>query len=215
MFDDDSLRSQASLVAIEPHPSKKDRLVITFAGDLWREVDRSLFQKHQEALKASLNSEELEKAFKALERQQTRLYALRRISQQAISERTLIRALQLRLIAPETIEAVLVDFRQKGYLNDTEWARQYAASLQRKRMGPRAIAQKLAIKGIPKETIQAVLGSEEGQEEAILALLETRYRSRDLKDPKERQKVIASLARRGFEFEAILAAFTKYKKRVD
>lgn len=206
MFVDSTSRTQAVLITLEAHPQKKNRLVITFEGDFWREVDRYFFQKHMEALQGCQNHEELQTLFLSFEKQHARLFALRKISQQSISERTLADALKRRLITPETIEAILAELREKGYLNDAEWAKQYAASLQRKSLGPRAIAQKLAFKGIGKETIQAAVGTGNGQEEAILALLNTRYRSRNLKDPKERQKVIASLFRRGFEFEAILSS---------
>lgn len=207
MSDDGTSRCEACIVAFRPHPTKKNRLIIACNDEPWKEIDLVFFQSQQGVLEACQEIKELEKKFTLLEFQQARLYGIRRISQQALPKQALVRALSLRLISPETIQKVITDFCARGYLNDQEWTRQFVASQLRKNLGPRAIAQKLSFKGIGKKEIEASLtfaGVVDHQEEGIRQLLATRYRSRDLKNPKERQKVIASLARRGFQFEAIL-----------
>jgi SOS response regulatory protein OraA/RecX len=47
------------------------------------------------------------------------------------------------------------------------------------------------------------LDGSESQEKHVLHLLKTRYSSRDLTQFKERNKVIASLIRKGFSFSII------------
>lgn len=136
-----------------------------------------------------------------------RSYALRRISKQALPTKSLVRSLERRGISPETIQRVIVDFETHGFLNDLEWSKSFVRTQRAKKVGPRAIAQKLAAKGFGREEIAKVVQEDdtaESQSVAIAALLATRYRARDLSDYKERGKVIASLMRRGFDFDEIM-----------
>lgn len=69
-------------------------------------------------------------------------------------------------------------------------------------MGPNAILRKLAGKGIASEdAFEAVqdLLDPEAQKEQIAHLLSTRYRRHDLSDFASREKVTASLVRKGFD----------------
>ncbi|MEI8124446.1 MAG: regulatory protein RecX [Parachlamydiaceae bacterium] len=138
---------------------------------------------------------------------QAKKYALRRLSLQAVLSNKLARSLRDRLVSEETVERVIKDLTALGLLNDDEWSASFVRQQTRRKMGPRAIAQKLANKGIRGEGLNKALegvGAASEQEAAVDQLLETRYRKRDLSDPKERQKVIASLIRRGFDFSLIL-----------
>jgi len=102
-------------------------------------------------------------------------------------------------------EQLLEEFQQLGYLNDTAWLASFVRVQRARRYGSRTIALKLMQKGFSKEQIAAALASDDPADEgaAIQKLLESRYRSRDLKNPRERQKVVASLMRRGFSLDLI------------
>ena len=136
-----------------------------------------------------------------------KLYAMRRLSRQSMLSSALAKALQQRSISEEIIEHLIVEFTRLGYLNDEAWVEGYVRGQTRRKQGPRAIAAKLINKGIARDEVSEVLSplkSDEQQKSAILDLLATRYKQRDLKDQRERQKVIASLMRRGFNLSAIL-----------
>jgi SOS response regulatory protein OraA/RecX len=77
----------------------------------------------------------------------------------------------------------------------------FLRQLQRKRLGPSQIRLRLLAKGISAELIQELLETElraDHSSTSIQELLEGRYRSRDLRDPKERQRVASALLRKGF-----------------
>lgn len=67
------------------------------------------------------------------------------------------------------------------------------------------ILSKLRQKGLSPQTLSHIEPSLSPTEEfnAIQHLLETRYRSKDLKDRKTRQKVFAALMRKGFSYEQV------------
>ncbi|MGA8165349.1 MAG: RecX family transcriptional regulator, partial [Waddliaceae bacterium] len=76
--------------------------------------------------------------------------------------------------------------------------------------GPQKIARKLKERKIQEKDIHQALEKWERpqlQKERILALLASRYRTCDLNNPKDKQKVIASLFRRGFDLDQIHEAF--------
>lgn len=102
------------------------------------------------------------------------------------------------------IETLLLECQNLGYVDDAQWLASFVRSQRAKRYGKRTIALKLMQKGFSHDDISHALAEEgEDEETAIRHLLQNRYRSRDMRDPRERQKVIASLARRGFSFATI------------
>lgn len=109
----------------------------------------------------------------------------------------------------EIVEQVINELVQLGYLNDAEWTESYVNRLSH-RYGPRMIKQKLRMKGI-EENSSISENSSEDQKENIKHLLETKYRTKSLNDPKERQKVIASLMRRGYDLDSVLSLFREIR----
>lgn len=102
------------------------------------------------------------------------------------------------------IESLLEECQRLGYIDDTQWLASFVRTQRAKRYGKRVIALKLFQKGFSEKDISQALSEEGGDEEtAIRQLLQSRYRSRDMSDPRQRQKVIASLARRGFSLTSI------------
>ncbi|MEI8365282.1 MAG: RecX family transcriptional regulator [Parachlamydiaceae bacterium] len=132
--------------------------------------------------------------------------ALRRLSMQAMLSNQLAIFLQKRQFTQEVIERVIKDLTTLELLNDTEWSASFVRSQSRRKLGPRAIAQKLARKGVRGESLEkAIEGSWDASEQKAMIhqLLQTRFSKRDLSDPKERKKVAASLVRRGFDLSLI------------
>jgi regulatory protein len=94
-----------------------------------------------------------------------------------------------------------------GFLNDDEWTASFVRGQSNRKVGPRAIAQKLASKGVRGEKLEQALENSwnpSEQKALITSLLKSRYAKKNLSDFKERQKVIASLMRKGFDFSAIM-----------
>ena len=95
-------------------------------------------------------------------------------------------ALQEKDASLNTTEKVITEFEQLGYLNDAEWLESFLRRMQREKKGSQYTDCK------------------DNEVQSIERLLATRYRQKNLAAAKERQKVIASLARKGFTLGNIL-----------
>ena len=100
-----------------------------------------------------------------------------------------------------------------GLLDDERYARTYAGELLRnKHMSARGIRQQLAMKGIAHDIAEVVVEELElDPVENILELLQTKYRTRDLTDDKQRRRTIAALARLGYSQSDIYSALEQNK----
>ncbi len=123
-----------------------------------------------------------------------------------------------REFPPDIVASVLSHLEQLGYLNDEEFARQWAASRVRTRgFGRRRIEQELRSKGVSasliKETIAALL---EEAPEAEVARKEAEKKLRTLSrfEPEVRRRRIAGhLERKGFPPEIIYDILRQMRER--
>lgn len=188
-----------------PHGSHRDVFVIEVDEEPRQEVHAAIFGKKPKLPLDFTSLEEFDEAFAVLEYRQAKQYVIRRLAAQQLPSTILADNLRERLVSEPVIEQLLEEFRSLGYINDEEWIEGFIRRQLRRKLGPRAIAQKLAVKGLKEESVEMVetVSSEESQKELIQALLTTKYVKRNLSDAKERQKVVASLARRGFSLSVI------------
>lgn len=196
-----------------PNNDKKSTLSILVDGEPWRLIHTSIFGYHHPLplCKECPDLDHLIQTFNTLEYQQAKQYALKRLSQMSMPSTTLSKSLQQKLVSKPTITRIIHDLNAAGYLNDNEWIASFIRLQKGKKMGPKAIAQKLAAKGLPTDQLtdqlNESLADEQSRDEqihSIQQLLKTRYRSRNLSKFDEKRKVIGSLARRGFDLDIIL-----------
>ncbi len=131
-----------------------------------------------------------------------RQWALKKIASQPVLSKQLEKSLYERSVSRATVEQIISDFKRLGYLNDEEWIASFVRVQKLKKVGPQMIVQKLKMKGAPEELIAPHM-EDNSTKERIKELLATKYAKRDLSDYKERQKVVASLARKGYSFEDV------------
>ncbi|MGH7496226.1 MAG: regulatory protein RecX [bacterium] len=135
--------------------------------------------------------------------------AYRLLGMRARSEKELRDALARAGYNDEVIARVLEECRQKRFVDDTDFARQFVQSRLRQRPTGRARLQlELQQKGLAAETVSAVLGEvfENAETTARLAdqLAEKlRKRLAALPPQKARQRLVDHLRRRGFDWETI------------
>lgn len=134
-----------------------------------------------------------------------RSYVIRRLALRSFSTQELSTLLRKKKAAPELIEATVEEFLALGYLNDEAWLESFLAYCSRKKLSPHAIAQKLYQKGYSQTQIETITTPLDTKA-SLTQLLATKYKNRDLANYKERQKVIASLSRKGFSLEDIFSA---------
>ena len=111
--------------------------------------------------------------------------------------------------AQERIESVVQSLKKEGYINDAQFALNWALTLQNRGKSRRWIASKLREKGVHGESVSAALDVLDGQtdnweEEAARAYAEKRrlgqYRIPEDSSWERRQKDLAAMTRAGFGF---------------
>lgn len=146
-----------------------------------------------------------EAAFDALLRERSYPFALERavslLAVRARTERELRDALRQCAYSEAVIDRVIARMDEAGYIDDADFASQWAASRTGKGLGARRIAMELRQKGVDAEHIEQALGQldeEERMESAVRAARKA-TRGKELSSPADRQKVFAALMRRGYD----------------
>ncbi len=108
----------------------------------------------------------------------------------------------------QIVEEVLVKLEGYGYLNDKQFAKDFAASqLRGKPIGKRVLQQKLAMKKLDKETIQAAIETvfeETPETEVIERAIAKRLRLKGKPETREDSKKFYDyLLRQGFSYDVV------------
>ena len=105
-------------------------------------------------------------------------------------------ALRKNAYPERTIARVMARLDEAGYINDTDFAEQWAASRTTKGMGARRIRMELRQKGVDSEAIDEALSAIDHDDMLSGALKAARKAA----SGKDRQKIFAALARRGYGY---------------
>lgn len=146
-----------------------------------------------------------EAAFEALLRERSYPFALERavslLAVRARTERELRDALHQCAYSEAVIDRVISRMNEAGYIDDADFASQWAASRTGKGLGTRRIVMELRQKGVDAEQIEQALGQIDEKErmESALRAAQKAARGRELSSPADRQKVFAALMRRGYD----------------
>ena len=140
------------------------------------------------------------------------LLAMRPRTQQEIAD-----ALRKNAYPERTIACVMARLDEAGYINDSDFAEQWAASRTNKGMGSRRIRMELRRKGVGSEAIDEALSAIDEDDLLSGALKAARKAAsgKDLFDPKDRQKILAALARRGYGYTEAKQALDMLKEEIE
>lgn len=187
-----------------PKGHQKEILTICIDGDPWRDIHTAVYGRQPKFPEcASLDQWKL--IFEEIEYKKGKFYLLRRLSAQNYHSLQLTKLMTDRLIHPKTVHKLIHECQNWGVLDDQGWIESFIR-LQRKRHGLPIILAKLKMKGFTQdilEQIQEEFKDADSDKEAISKLLATKYRSKDLTQFTVKQKVIASLLRRGYSYDSI------------
>lgn len=124
------------------------------------------------------------------------------LAMRARTERELRESLRLAAYPEPVIERVIERMNEAGYIDDTDFAKNWAASLASKGLGARRIGMELRQKGVGQETIEATLSEidEDDLWEGALQSARKASRGKDLSSPSDKQKIAAALLRRGYDY---------------
>lgn len=116
------------------------------------------------------------------------------------SRAEIVKTLKDRGFLPQVIDATIEKLEQYGYLNDEAFARELVRSYPS--LGSRAIAQKLAQKGVSAKIIDQLLAeiNVEDEEKTAQKVAQKFVKTRS-NDKNLRQKLFRHLCSKGFSFE--------------
>lgn len=105
----------------------------------------------------------------------------------------------------DTVDMVLYKLEKEGLVDDEAFAREWAAARMRHQMGRSRILRELMQKGVSRDTAEravAELDEEEGDAAAVALAQKLLRRYADEADAKKAMaKLMAAMARRGYDFE--------------
>lgn len=194
-------------VSFVPKEGRRELWQILVDDEDWRDVHRTIFGA-KPLFPPLAPGSDFRAIFDGYEHRRVKNYVLWRLSKQSYHSEQLSKMLRERLVQEKTIHSVLKELQESGYLDDEAWLKAFVRS-QQKRYGLPLILSKLRMKGLSAQTLQHLSedrSNPEDELDAIRHLLQTRYRLKDLADYKTRQKVFASLVRKGFSFDQVKAA---------
>lgn len=124
------------------------------------------------------------------------------LASRARTEKEIVDALKRNAYPETAIARVMARLHEEGYINDAAFCDQWVLARSAKGMGARRIRQELQYKGVSRQEVDQALASidEDEMYEAALAVARKASRGKNLADPGDRRKVLAALARRGYEF---------------
>ena len=108
----------------------------------------------------------------------------------------------------EIVDDVIAKLEEYGYLNDEQFAKDFAASkIRQKPQGKRVLRQKLAFKKIPKETAETALEKvfeETPEADLVEAAIKKRVRLKGKPETREdTKKFYDFLLRQGFSYDLV------------
>lgn len=128
--------------------------------------------------------------------------AISLLASRARTENEIVDALRQNAYPEQAIARVMARLQEEGYIDDTAFAEQWISVRMSKGMGARRIRQELRLKGVNQDEIEEALASADEDEmlNAAVRMADKASRGKNLSDPADRQKIIAALARRGYDF---------------
>jgi regulatory protein len=119
------------------------------------------------------------------------------------TEQELVRKLKDGGYPKEAVDYAVGFVKEHRFINDENYGRRYVEYNSR-RKSQKQIQYELKRKGLDKEVIRDILEEQPVDEESqIKAYIRKKCRNPEEMDLKERSKVIAALARKGFSYEAV------------
>jgi regulatory protein len=143
--------------------------------------------------------------------ERARALAWRALNRRDRTELELRGILAEKRVAPEEAAAVVAELVDGGFIDDAAFARRFAEDRRRlDAWGAERIERRLRALGVAPEHVAAALGSDhEAELAAALALLRRRVPAVPT-TPRERDRALGILVRRGYELELAHDALRRY-----
>ena len=202
----DRLASAGIVVSAEPVSTRDKRILLQLDTQQEWPIERRAWAESGINIGDVVTVETIQRLFDAEDRVAAGNSAARLLGMRSRSATELRKALELRGYPDHIAREVIIDFTERGYLDDAEFARRWITV--RSEMAPRStklLGRELRAKGVDLDVI------EESLEEADLDDVETATRlashrlerMKGLAPDVQRRRIIGFLERRGFGWDAI------------
>lgn len=188
--------------SITPHHSYKLLYVILKDDTEWRTVHQSIVRANFLKWPIECSSEmEWRSMWGAVEMKGAKAFALRRLTKKSYSSFELEKLLKQHFVSTHIIDTLLQEFKEKQLLDDNDWIESFVQKEIRQKLSPRMIFAKLKMKGLPSEMIHECLKRTytDNAKKQVLQMLIEKEKSKD------KRKIVAKLARKGFQIDDILS----------
>lgn len=137
--------------------------------------------------------------------------AIAQLASRARTEKEIVDYLNKNAYPEATIAKVMARLQAAGYINDADFAAQWTTARASKGLGSRRIRMELRQKGVNQNEIDQALSEIDTDElmSGALKAAQKAARGKDLSSAADRQKILAALARRGFDFSLSKQALQK------
>lgn len=207
----------SKITSVEPQKKNPKRFNIFVDGEFAFGADEDLIVNHRLIIGKQLSREDLEKLVfeaevgKVMEKMYN-LFSFRQRSEREVREYLRLKNFQAKVKDREEIRQIAIDLvierlKQKGMINDREFAKAWVESRKRsKQKSNRILKTELFQKGIDKEIIEEVLRvndtalGQASEEDLAKIVLEKKMKSWKNLNPLEfRKKAYELLLRKGFQ----------------
>lgn len=193
------------------NPTRRGRMSLFVNGEFQFSLDLETLAKSGLSAGDTLSQSALADLREQSDERRAKDKALNYLSLRAYGSAELSQKL-CRVFDEDTAAAAVAEMARLGLLDDEAFARRRAAWWQQQGKSTRDIRAKLLALGLPRDLIDAALGSLAGDadEAALRRVIEKQYLAKLARG--EREKVLAALARRGFSprlARAVLADYTQ------
>ncbi|MPM48777.1 Regulatory protein RecX [bioreactor metagenome] len=193
------------------NPTRRGRMSLFVNGEFQFSLDLETLAKSGLSVGDTLSQSALADLREQSDERRAKDKALNYLSLRAYGSAELSQKL-CRVFDEDTAAAAVAEMARLGLLDDEAFARRRAAWWQQQGKSTRDIRAKLLALGLPRDLIDAALGSLAGDadEAALRRVIEKQYLAKLARG--EREKVLAALARRGFSprlARAVLADYTQ------
>lgn len=118
------------------------------------------------------------------------------------SEKELYQRLKIKKFDEAVIKKTLEFLKDRGFIDDTCFAKAWIESRIKKPLGLRRLRRELSVKGIDKQTIDNELGrikDSYSEEDAVLRIVRARFKkTKGIDSQKAKRRIWGYLLRRGF-----------------
>ncbi len=203
-------------MVITARQGRGDKVHVSVDGAYLLTVDREFWFSQGIRSGSEVSGEQLDAFREQAEYRRAYNKGLNLLSYAPKSRRALIERLMRDEIPREQAERAADQLEEYGFLNDAAYAALYAEELVRHRkMSARGVTARLIAKGIPRELAQETVSAlsfdeEEGIEDLLRGKLS--YFSRS---PRDRDRAIAALARRGYGYSDVRRVMERLRQDFD